>query len=182
MAILKIHPNIHRQIRDVAVKVQHPNILEETYCDVDLLFNIISLSDKLAIPMKKEDFTLVLQRQTNFEWEAYNLRKFSRNFRDEIREGIIKFPDVSVDLLSPSVLVESWANGRTISNFYSSLEGGISDVGEGLVTSAKQVTLGSSKNVFMSFIHYSCTSPSFRKLWRMQSTTQSGIWHKRYLA
>mmetsp|Transcript_6350 Transcript_6350/g.8838 ORF Transcript_6350/g.8838 Transcript_6350/m.8838 type:complete len:84 (-) Transcript_6350:60-311(-) len=42
------------------------------YCDADLLINM--LSDKLTIPMNKDDFMLVLQRQTNFEWEAYNLR------------------------------------------------------------------------------------------------------------
>eukprot|EP00467_Chlorarachnion_reptans_P004569 CAMPEP_0114512114 /NCGR_PEP_ID=MMETSP0109-20121206/14787_1 /TAXON_ID=29199 /ORGANISM="Chlorarachnion reptans, Strain CCCM449" /LENGTH=486 /DNA_ID=CAMNT_0001691745 /DNA_START=433 /DNA_END=1889 /DNA_ORIENTATION=+ len=139
-ARLKKEYAIDGKIRDVAVKVQHPNVLEETYCDVDLLFNILSFSDKLAIPMKKEDFMLVLQRQTNFEWEAYNLRKFSNNFRDEIKEGIVKFPDVSVDLLSPSVLVESWANGRTVANFFTTLEGGITDVGEGIVSSAKQLS------------------------------------------
>eukprot|EP00471_Norrisiella_sphaerica_P006986 CAMPEP_0184491152 /NCGR_PEP_ID=MMETSP0113_2-20130426/19717_1 /TAXON_ID=91329 /ORGANISM="Norrisiella sphaerica, Strain BC52" /LENGTH=568 /DNA_ID=CAMNT_0026875399 /DNA_START=96 /DNA_END=1803 /DNA_ORIENTATION=- len=131
---------IDGKVRDVAVKVQHPNVLEETYCDVDLLFHIVNMSETFKFPMKKDDFMMVLQRQTNFEWEAYNLRKFANNFRTEIKEGTIKFPDVSLDLLSPAVLVESWANGSTVSNFFSTLEEGITDVSEGLVSSAKQLS------------------------------------------
>jgi len=149
-ATLKREYAIDGKVREVAVKVQHPNVLEETYCDADLLFNLINmLSDKLTIPMNKEDFSLVLQRQTNFEWEAYNLRKFANNFRRETKEGTLKFPDVSLDLLSPSVLVESWAKGRTISSFFSSIEEGLSDVSEGLVSSAKDL-VSSTKEIGMN--------------------------------
>mmetsp|Transcript_18422 Transcript_18422/g.45213 ORF Transcript_18422/g.45213 Transcript_18422/m.45213 type:complete len:557 (-) Transcript_18422:69-1739(-) len=125
-------------IRYVAVKVQHPGVLAETFVDIDILFN--GFGFLFAVPFSKQEFVEGMQRQINFEWEAYNLRKFSNNFRDEIKEGIVKFPDVSVDLLSPSVLVESWANGRTVANFFTTLEGGITDVGEGIVSSAKQLS------------------------------------------
>mmetsp|Transcript_10987 Transcript_10987/g.20210 ORF Transcript_10987/g.20210 Transcript_10987/m.20210 type:complete len:610 (-) Transcript_10987:219-2048(-) len=138
-ARLKPEFAIDGKVRDVAVKVQHPRVLEETFFDVDLLFHVIDMTPKLTIPMKKDDFMMVLQRQTNFEWEAYNLKKFAKNFAREKAEGKVKFPVVSVDLLSPTVLIESWADGSTVSNFFSSMEKEISDVGQSIKDTATKI-------------------------------------------
>ena len=50
------------------------------------------------------------------------LRQFARNFRDEIAEseGCISFPMVSTTFLSESVLVESWATGRSVDTLFKS--------------------------------------------------------------
>mmetsp|Transcript_980 Transcript_980/g.1393 ORF Transcript_980/g.1393 Transcript_980/m.1393 type:complete len:593 (+) Transcript_980:52-1830(+) len=146
------------RVRDVAVKIRHPSVMEETFCDVDLLFEFIEMmSSKLTMPMRKEDFVRVLQRQTNFEWEAYNLQLFARNFnRETLGEWrskspksslaqTVKFPDVSLDLLSPSVLVESWANGDNLGSFIQNIEDGISDVKKEIMQSASK--LGKSVSV-----------------------------------
>lgn len=117
-------------IRDVAVKIQHPNVLEETFCDVDLLWKFVKSVPTLAMPMAKEDFALVLQRQTNFEWEAYNLQRLAINFKKEVGEGIVRFPDVATDLLSPAVLVESWADGATVGRFFSEIKHGVRKIKE----------------------------------------------------
>jgi len=103
-------------IRYVAVKVQHPGVLAETFVDIDILFN--GFGFLFAVPFSKQEFVEGMQRQINFEWEAYNLWKFKRNFRKEIVEGEIIFPEVSRELLAPQVLVEAWVNGHTISELF----------------------------------------------------------------
>mmetsp|Transcript_9209 Transcript_9209/g.13821 ORF Transcript_9209/g.13821 Transcript_9209/m.13821 type:complete len:576 (-) Transcript_9209:105-1832(-) len=103
-------------ILDVAVKVQHPEVLKQTYVDVDILFQGAGLL--FAVPFSKQEFISGMQRQVNFEWEAYNLIKFKQNFHDEIGNGSIIFPEVSTDLLAPQVLVEAWVNGQTISELF----------------------------------------------------------------
>jgi len=105
-----------RYIRDVAVKVQHPHVIKETFIDIDILFQGLNLI--FAVPFSKEEFVSAMQRQINFEWEAYNLWKFKKNFRREITEGEIIFPAVSRELLAPQVLIEGWVNGHTISELF----------------------------------------------------------------
>ncbi|GAB5357611.1 hypothetical protein AAMO2058_000389000 [Amorphochlora amoebiformis] len=103
-------------IQDVAVKVQHPGVIAQTYCDIDVMFQGAGLL--FAVPFSKTEFSNALQRQINFEWEAYNLWKFKQNFKEEISKGSIRFPEVSKELLAPEVLVESWINGHTISELF----------------------------------------------------------------
>ena len=120
---------------DVAVKVRHPGALAETYIDIYLIFAAIPIinwassfagasdDDKpnLSIPFAKDAFHEILQKQVDFRWEAYNLVKFVRNFGREVKiaSNSIRFPYVLVgDLLSEAVLVESWAQGSTISDLF----------------------------------------------------------------
>ena len=67
------------------------------------------------------DFTLRLQKQFDFEWEAYNMSKFAENFATETGNSMLRFPAVSGDLLSPSVLVESWGRGRAVDSLFSAV-------------------------------------------------------------
>eukprot|EP00301_Raphidiophrys_heterophryoidea_P003450 c11557_g1_i1.p1 GENE.c11557_g1_i1~~c11557_g1_i1.p1 ORF type:complete len:608 (+),score=110.38 c11557_g1_i1:92-1915(+) len=115
---------IRGHIRDVAVKVRHPSVLEETFADIEFLFHILDNTPFMTMPFCKDQFLTSLRKQVNFEWEAHALSKFARNFKDEAARGEVNFPLVSTSLLSPSVLVESWVSGSTISNFFT-------DVGEG---------------------------------------------------
>jgi len=100
--------------RDVAVKVRHPNVLAETWCDVDLIYTFIQCTDFLTIPFKKDDFLVKLQRQVDFKREAQNLLQFAENFEKEIKEGSVSFPTVSVGMLSNCVLLESWVGGCSV--------------------------------------------------------------------
>jgi len=103
-------------ITDVAVKVQHPEVLKQTYIDIDIMFEGAGLI--FAVPFSKAEFVSGMQRQINFEWEAYNLQKFKQNFHEEINEGWVTFPEVSRELLAPQVLVESWVEGKTVSELF----------------------------------------------------------------
>lgn len=124
--------------REVAVKVRHPNVLDASFVDLALLFSLTqatkSLGISIALPFKKEEFYLTIQKQVDFKWEAYNLLKFAQNFRREAtgrthsspRDGRAGagldpaekiefcFPKVHTDLLSDNVLVESWAPGENL--------------------------------------------------------------------
>ena len=107
---------------DVAVKVRHPRVLAETWIDTWMIFAFMDNSGGLlTMPFSQNDFTLMLQKQFDFEWEAYNMSKFAENFAAETGNSILRFPAVSGDLLSPSVLVESWGKGRAVDSLFSAV-------------------------------------------------------------
>ena len=47
------------------------------------------------------------------------MAKFAENFSDETAQSVLAFPAVSGDLLSPSVLVESWGKGKSVDALFS---------------------------------------------------------------
>jgi predicted unusual protein kinase regulating ubiquinone biosynthesis (AarF/ABC1/UbiB family) len=116
--------------RDVAVKVRHPSVLDETFVDIPLLFDVCRLVPSLTMPFDEADFTQMLQRQFDFKWEAYNLVRFAENFRREIAAGDVFFPEVSPELLSSTVLVESWVAGSSVANIFEAVSEGWSRVKE----------------------------------------------------
>ena len=104
------------------VKVRHPGVLDETWIDTMLIFFFMDHSNGLlTMPFSEKDFTYMLQKQFDFEWEAYNMSKFAENFSSETGSSVLKFPAVSGDLLSPSVLVESWGQGKSVESLFSSV-------------------------------------------------------------
>ncbi len=125
-ARLKPEYAIHGTIQDVAVKVRHPNILNETFLDLDLIFGFVDscFPDKYSMPCSQDELTHILRQQLDLKWEAYNLYKFSTNFRHELQSGLVHFPQVSKELCSDAVLVESWVEGSTIATVFSDIEGG----------------------------------------------------------
>eukprot|EP00301_Raphidiophrys_heterophryoidea_P003779 c11693_g1_i1.p1 GENE.c11693_g1_i1~~c11693_g1_i1.p1 ORF type:complete len:602 (-),score=99.62 c11693_g1_i1:1297-3102(-) len=132
---------INGQVRDVAVKVRHPSVLEETFADIEFIFHIVDNTTFMAVPFSKDQFLKSLQKQVNFEWEAHALSKFASNFKEEIKRGEVCFPVVSDTLLSPCVLVEQWVSGTTVANFFSEVGFGFKTVGEqigSVVESQKQ--------------------------------------------
>ena len=70
---------------DVAVKVRHPGVMDETYVDAEILFGLVSVSSKFnrafCVPFQQEEFTNMIQKQINLKWEAYNIWRFRNNFR-----------------------------------------------------------------------------------------------------
>lgn len=104
----------------VAVKVRHPNVVQETFVDCDVLFYLLDaasyVSTAFSVPFDQKNFVLSLQKQVDLTYEACNLRQFSKNFQNEIS---IAFPTFSSDLLSPAVLVEGWASGKVVADFFS---------------------------------------------------------------
>ena len=87
---------------------------------------------KVVLPFTKDSFHQLLQRQLDFKWEAYNLCRFARNFAIEQQKSkdTVRFPRVSPKLLSDTVLVETWAEGRTVSVLYQESRGSADDRGK----------------------------------------------------
>ena len=84
---------------EVAVKIRHPRVLDETWIDTTLIFAFMDNSGGLlTMPFSQHDFTLMLQKQFDFEWEAYNMSKFSENFYKETSSSVLRFPAVSGDI------------------------------------------------------------------------------------
>lgn len=107
---------------EVAVKVRHPNVMPETFYDVDILYHFINLgsyfNSMFSVPFAREEFVKLLQKQVDLTCEACNLQKFSDNFASETKAGSVVFPSFSRKLLSPSVLVEGWAQGEVLGEFF----------------------------------------------------------------
>eukprot|EP00039_Didymoeca_costata_P023607 m.7667 g.7667 ORF g.7667 m.7667 type:complete len:623 (+) comp3751_c1_seq1:270-2138(+) len=122
---------------DAVIKVRHPKVLDDTFMDIHLIFAAIPFINffaapygiKLSIPFAQSEFHNVIQKQLDFQWEAWNLVKFSRNFAKEINQesNAIRFPYVSVDLVSEEVLVEGFAPGKTVSSLFDRAKDPISE-------------------------------------------------------
>jgi len=109
--------------QDVAVKVRHPNVIWETFSDLDLVFKFVENSVSLihmSFPFTEDDFRQCMQQQIDFNWEAYNLCKFTKYFDSDKK---IQFPTISTDFLSASVLVESWMPGKPVCDWLESFGG-----------------------------------------------------------
>lgn len=103
------------QLRDVAVKVQHPAVVDSAFMDLSIVWKVVEFSEKfihMTLPFDRGDFDEVIQSQMDFMREAWNLQRFEQNFK---AEACIKFPKVSAKLVTSEVLVETWAEGSLIS-------------------------------------------------------------------
>lgn len=104
------------KLRDVAVKVQHPGVVDSAFMDLSIVWKIVDVSQAMihmTLPFSRGEFDTVIQAQMDFTREAFNLQQFARNFKGEPR---IRFPKVSPEHVTPSVLIETWAEGKVISN------------------------------------------------------------------
>jgi len=108
--------------REVAVKIRHPHVISQSYIDTRLLFEVLDVIGyafmELSSPFDKDSFNRALQRQVDLQWEAYNLQLFNWNFKGE---DLIKFPKVASNLVSQSVLTETWVDGTVVQDIFSEL-------------------------------------------------------------
>lgn len=119
-----LHDERGRPVSEVAVKVRHPAVLDETWMDVDLIFGFVNNSAVMAVPFSKDEFSRMMQKQVDFNWEGHYLTRFAYNFREEVEHGHLRFPAVSKNLLSESVLIEAWAQGKSVANIFTSVGDG----------------------------------------------------------
>eukprot|EP00945_MAST-04E_sp_MAST-4E-sp1_P003107 g3107.t1 len=108
--------------QNVAVKIRHPKILDESFMDIEIIFIAMKLLPFLTIPFNKDSFLKTLQKQMDFEWEAFNMTNFATNFREETFDGVVRFPQISPDLISECVLVMSFAKGKPLSEMFSVID------------------------------------------------------------
>lgn len=105
------------RLRDVAVKVQHPSVVDSAFMDLNILWKVVNFSQKflhMTMPFDRGEFDEVIQSQMDFAREAFNLQRFDKNFRDDRKR--IRFPKVSPEFVRTNVLLETWAEGKVVSN------------------------------------------------------------------
>jgi len=106
----------------VAVKVQHPRILEKVCLDFYILNKIASFLeyvpylnlDYLSVKDSVDQFRDIMLPQLDLRVEAHNLRRFRRDFEGETR---IAFPEPLLGLTSREVLVERFVEGEPMLNY-----------------------------------------------------------------
>ena len=113
---------------DVAVKVRHPGVVDESFIDINIIYGFSDACCAMGmttfiIPFQQHEFLASLQRQIDLEVEAVALKRFAHNFHKEIDEGSLQLPHVCNSLAKQAILVESWAPGRPISDIFSSVGG-----------------------------------------------------------
>jgi aarF domain-containing kinase len=113
----------HILLRDVAVKVLHPGVVESAWVDGDIIFGFVKVlaavtGVSLVMPFDRDSFCRAMTRQLDFTWEAYNLKQFHQNFAGDAG---IEFPRVVAG--RDAVLIESWCPGKSIAHLFSAVSG-----------------------------------------------------------
>ncbi|KAL5197972.1 hypothetical protein ABZP36_001484 [Zizania latifolia] len=115
------HPGKH-----VAVKVRHPGVGESIKRDF-LLINLVAKVSNvvpglswLRLDESVRQFAVFMMSQVDLSREAAHLSRFIYNFR---RWRHVSFPKPLYPLVHPSVLVETFEDGESVSRFMEGIEG-----------------------------------------------------------
>lgn len=109
--------------REVAVKIQHPHCLKQSYTDPGIMLNFCDASYaflKACIPIERKEFSDLLSNQIDFKGEAYNMQRFQHNFKDA---DYVEFPKIYPDLCSNTIIVESFASGLPVGDMMGAFDG-----------------------------------------------------------
>ena len=110
---------------DVAVKVRHPNILQNMYIDISIMYMLSNFVSSLPglqglkFPIHQKNFTQYLESQIDLSYEGKSLQKMFKNFekhKNKNEDEHVIFPKVIDGLSTSSVLVETWEYGVPLCN------------------------------------------------------------------
>lgn len=114
----QVHHARLRDGRDVAVKVQRPNIREQILADLEALAEVAQFADehtdtgrRMAFTPMLEEFRQSMLRELDYIQEARNLSVFARNLREFER---IVVPEPIADYTTSCVLTMQYVRGRKI--------------------------------------------------------------------
>jgi len=121
-ARLTTHHGLHPPGTSVAVKVQHPRILEKVCLDFYILNKVASFLeyipylnlDYLSMKDSVDQFRDIMLPQLDLRVEAHNLQRFRRDFEGDTQ---IAFPEPFLGLTTREVLVERFVEGEPMLNF-----------------------------------------------------------------
>ncbi|KAL6856078.1 hypothetical protein ACP4OV_018880 [Aristida adscensionis] len=112
--------------KHVAVKVRHPGVGESIKRDF-LLINLVAQASNvipglswLRLDESVRQFAVFMMSQVDLSREAAHLSRFIYNFR---KWRHVSFPKPLYPLVHPSVLVETFENGESVSRFMDEIEG-----------------------------------------------------------
>ncbi|TVU38435.1 hypothetical protein EJB05_11806 [Eragrostis curvula] len=116
----------NRTGKHVAVKVRHPGVGESIKKDFVLInlvakaSNVIPGLSWLRLDESVRQFAVFMMSQVDLSREAAHLSRFIYNFR---RWRHVSFPKPLYPLVHPSVLVETFENGDSVSHFMDEIKG-----------------------------------------------------------
>jgi len=118
-ARLTTHHGLHPPGTSVAVKVQHPRILEKVCLDFYILNKVASFLeyipylnlDYLSMKDSVDQFRDIMLPQLDLRVEAHNLQRFRRDFDGATQ---IAFPEPFLGLKTREVLVERFVEGEPL--------------------------------------------------------------------
>ena len=118
-SIGQVHRARLRSGRQVAVKVQHADIQERVYVDLDILTGLAQLAEHLPElqpyrPVAStNEFKRVLRRELDFQRELRQQEEFVREFEDS---EFVRIPKPVPELCTDRVLVMDWLDGVPFSD------------------------------------------------------------------
>lgn len=118
-SIGQVHRAWMKNGREVAVKVQRPGVQRIIRMDIDILFSLAWFMERYvpeAGPYQPlrivEEFSKVIQEETDYGLEADNMERFSRCFSED---PTLFIPKVHRDISSPRVLTMDFVHGLRVS-------------------------------------------------------------------
>lgn len=146
---------VHRAVlkgRQVVLKVQRPDIVENTKLDIDIMRTVARLAERspavyLINPVGLvEEFEQQIRKELDFRMEANNMHRFAENFA---RDDTIHIPEVFPELSTERVITMEYLEGINISDNQRLI-----DEGYDLNLIAKRGTILSFKATFQhGFFH-----------------------------
>ena len=114
----QVHAAALRDGREVVVKVQRPNIVQQVADDFEVLAQIAVFLDRHTEAGRKhrfneilEEFRITIQQELDYEREAQNLQAMARNLRDF---DLITVPEPILDYCTRRVLTMEYVSGVKI--------------------------------------------------------------------
>ncbi len=114
---------VHRAIykgKQVVVKVQRPDIVENIAADIDIMQNLAGLAERYSPTLYLinavglvQEFDQQMKKELDFQAESYNMRRFAQNFADD---DTIHIPVVYPDLSTKRIITMEYLDGISISN------------------------------------------------------------------
>ena len=123
-SVAQVHRALYRKngrIVPVIVKVRHPNVGQQIHQDFQILKPIAGMASRIPtlknLPLRESvsQFSNTMTAQTDFRVEAAHIRRFGQNF-ESVKNAIV-IPRVIEELVSESVLVETYEEGVSVARF-----------------------------------------------------------------
>ena len=119
-SISQVHKAVLKDGSKVAVKVQRPHVREIMETDMDIMFYVARLLEKHMPNIRKfnpvgiiEEFSKWTEKELDFKREAFNAKRFARNFANS---RTVKIPVIYDNFTTGKILVMEFIDGIELHN------------------------------------------------------------------
>lgn len=108
---------------DVVIKVRRPHMAKLIRMDMDIFTFIVGSLENVSEDLRYlglskliEDFSMTLENELNFRYEAQNCKRLKKNLIKHDKDGIIYIPEVFDEFCSEHLLVMEFIKGTAFSS------------------------------------------------------------------